>query len=152
MLNVVVSNMLAKLSRISVIVLAFIAVLGLASFPEWHDETSEAGSLREVRNFPSRGISNLAFGALVIAGLLQVICSVWQHVAAAASTSLGKAFNDQGAGFHVGKAAIGLCWSASFLILFTAFALRVMLDSVVVLSTMVEDNDDMYILLQPRGQ
>lgn len=101
---------------------------------------------------PSRGMANLVFGGLIIAGLLQTIFSIWQHVAVIALASLGGLFKDQGVSFLVGSAAMGLSWTASFLILLTAFGLRVTLDSIVVLTVYEDDTeDDMEILLRPRG-
>ena len=84
----------SALSSIAAIALAFIAVCLLGTFPSWHEETDENGSVHEVKPFPSRPASQVALGASALASLLAFVAVMWQHTVsvAAASTAQNLAY------------------------------------------------------------
>lgn len=96
--------------RIAATILAFLAIVGLASFPSWHDEEAgdddPEGSVREPAPYPSRMVSLVVFASLIIVGLLQLVCSLWQHVASTAASSVGGVLQDDAVQFHIGRAQI----------------------------------------------
>jgi hypothetical protein len=135
------------------VILASFATLGLFTTPGWHEEEDENGSIREVKPFPKRGVMVLSFATMLISGLLQLVGSLWQHVAATAAKSLIGSFESQGVSSHIGQASMAFTWVACFFLLICAFMLRVTMDSVLVLSTVFsESDDDIYITLRSREE
>jgi hypothetical protein len=145
--------------------LAFLAILGLSTFPNGHeeeildisDDLENSASLEEVtpgtsKLFPSRPIALSVLGALTISGLVQLTCSLWQHVATVTASSVGGSLTNSTIDFKVGSASIAFGWISCILIILTAFGLRVIVDSIRILAEIVvtDGDDEMDIVLKPR--
>jgi len=109
--------------------------------------------VREVKPFPRRGLSMLIYAALIISGLIQLICSLWQHVATTAAASFAGILSGEGLEAHIGGLAMALAWVSCLLLLLDAFGLRIMMDSILVLEEVFDTTDDgsIYLTLRSRG-
>lgn len=83
----------------------------MATFPGWHEETDERGSIQDVRAFPSRALSYLGCGMLAMAVLCIMISSLWQHTASVASSTTAQNFAYGFVKSEVGAAAMGIGWA-----------------------------------------
>ena len=95
---------------IAAVALAIIAIGLLLTFPGWHQETNETGSEIDVKPFPSRPVSNLALAVSVLATLLALVSTIWQHTA---SVAVATTVQDMGYGTiksEVGAMAMALAW------------------------------------------
>ncbi len=148
--------------RIAATALAFLAIVGLSTFARWQSnkknepsddpENQDPSSLVMMKPFPSRTVSLLVFAALMISGLMQLVCSLWQHVATVAASSVGNNVTNSAVQFKIGSASIVFGWVSCSLIIITAFGLRLLMDSILVLTEIFDpgSDDKMYIVLTPR--
>lgn len=83
----------------------------MATFPGWHEDTDERGSIHDVRTFPSTASSNIGCGMLAMAVLCIMISSLWQHTASVASSTTAQNFAYGVVKSEVGAAAMGIGWA-----------------------------------------
>lgn len=83
----------------------------MSTFPVWHEEIDETGSVRYVKPFPSRSVSQIGCGMLAMAVLCIMISSLWQHTASVASATTAQNFAYGFVKSEVGAAAMGIGWA-----------------------------------------
>ena len=112
---------------IAAIALALIAVCLLLTFPGWHREEDDSGGVREVKMFPSRPFSRIAFAASTLASLLALVSMIWQHTASVAAMTIAQDLGYGTVKSEVGAAALALGWVAFALMALAAVGLTVMI-------------------------
>ncbi|KAI0182773.1 Ca2+ regulator and membrane fusion protein Fig1-domain-containing protein [Xylaria flabelliformis] len=70
------------------LVLIFINVCLVSISPDWHEEQDSESSAREVRPFPSRLVLQCALSINVLASLLGLAFTFWQHIGDAGASTL----------------------------------------------------------------
>lgn len=121
------------------IIFAFICVLLLATFPVWHEETDSEGSEREVKPFPSRPVSQVAFAIIFIAAVFVLVSVLWQHTASVAASIIAEDFGNGSVRSGVGTSAMVMGWFSFTLLIVTTIGLLVMILSISVLTKMAGD-------------
>ena len=112
------------------IVLAFMFIVLLVTFPGWHEERDEAGSDIEVRPFPSRPVSQIA---CVMSGLSSVFAGVgilWQHSGAVAAATIAEASTYGNVKAAVGSTAMILGWLSEALVVIACTGIIIMVLSI----------------------
>lgn len=121
------------------IIMSSVSFFLLATFPGWHEEVDSVGSDREVKSFPSRSISILALACVTVASVFSVISALWQHLSAAATVSMVKAFGHGYARGHVGTTAMVFGWGGMALLSLTMMGLLLMIISIRVLADLATE-------------
>ena len=124
------------ISSIIAIIFAFICVLLLATFPVWHEEVDSEGSEREVKPFPSRPVSQVAFAIIFIAAVFVLVSVLWQHTASVAASIIAEDFGNGSVKSGVGTSAMVMGWFSFTLLIITTIGLLVMILSISVLTKM----------------
>ncbi|KAL2064924.1 hypothetical protein VTL71DRAFT_4064 [Oculimacula yallundae] len=106
--------------------LAFVSILLLATWPNWHEETDDAGSEREVKPFPSRLTANVTIGMLTLGSLFCFISVLLQHVASATGSVMTEALSYSTVKGTIGTTSMVLGWGGSLLYTITLAGLVVM--------------------------
>lgn len=113
---------------------------GLATFPGWHEERDErTGSDIDIKPFPSRSVSYAVAFALLMASLLLLVSSLWQHVAAATLVTTVSSMSQGKLVGHVGAAAAALIWLSVGVIVTTFIGLLVMILSIHLLDALTDE-------------
>ncbi len=120
------------------VALALIAIILMASFPGWHEETDDRGSERDVKPFPSVAVVSVALAALVLGSLLSLVSMMWQHTASVAVATTAQDMGYGTIGSEVGAAAMALGWVGLGTFVIPAIGMLVMLLSIEKLSTIDE--------------
>ncbi|KAK2768254.1 hypothetical protein FQN54_000106 [Arachnomyces sp. PD_36] len=110
----------------------------LASFPGWHEEADEDGSIREVKPFPAKSVTHLCIGFSALISLFLIVAILWQHVAAVAQSSTVQAIFDGSVKTQVGTAAMAFGWVAVGLNFLNTVSLWVMIASLNVLTALTD--------------
>lgn len=122
------------------IVLAFCSVLLLATFPGWHYETDETtGSELEVKPFPPMPVVIACRVIILLAAMLSLVVSLWQHTGAVAARSFTVAASYGNVAARTGTAAITLSWIACALLFLVVLGLWAMYSSMRVLDRMADE-------------
>ncbi|KAL5321141.1 hypothetical protein ACEPPN_011953 [Leptodophora sp. 'Broadleaf-Isolate-01'] len=114
------------------IVLAFVVILLLSTFPSWQEpddasDVEDGDSLRTVpKPYPSRPVMKVALGSLAISILFCFISVLLQHVASAAGSAMVEALSYGTVNGKVGPAAMVLGWAGELLYLISAAGVIVM--------------------------
>jgi Ca2+ regulator and membrane fusion protein Fig1 len=125
--------------RIVAIIFAFVCFVLLATFPGWHEETDEHDSVRDVKPFPSRPVSQAALALIFVSSIFVLVSVLWQHTASVAASTIAQDLGNGSVASGVGTAAMVLGWfSFSFLIIVT-IGLLIMILSIGLISELVED-------------
>ncbi|KAG9248493.1 Ca2+ regulator and membrane fusion protein Fig1-domain-containing protein [Calycina marina] len=114
--------------------LVAIAIILLATFPGWHDETSSDGSERQVKPFPSRTMSYAILAMLALASMLIFVSIFWAHIGSSAGVVMAETLTYGAVRGHVGSVAMGLGWSTVFLVVIAAIGIFIMILSINTLS------------------
>ena len=123
--------------------LAFLALLGLSTFPGWHEERDErTGSDVDVRPFPSRPVSQVALAASFVAAAQLLIASLWQHVGSVGAAAMAESANYGNIRTDIGVSAITMVWVAFTLQITVAIGLLVMVLSIVILDRLTDNDSD----------
>lgn len=113
------------------IVLAFICILLLATFPGWHKERDErTGSEVDVKPFPSRPVSMTASSQAIVSALLLLIASLWQHIGSVGAAAVAESANYGNVKSAIGAGAMSLAWTAFVLETIVAIGLGIMVQSI----------------------
>ncbi|KAL4909621.1 Ca2+ regulator and membrane fusion protein Fig1-domain-containing protein [Aspergillus multicolor] len=94
------------------VILLFLSICIMATFPGWHEEVDDSGSEVEVRPFPSRPKTQLCMTFQALAALVLITAILWQHVAAVAQAATTEAAFGGTVTGGVGDVAMGLSWGA----------------------------------------
>ncbi|MCJ1411710.1 hypothetical protein MMC19_005802 [Ptychographa xylographoides] len=121
------------------IILAFVCFILLATFPGWHEETDERGSERDVKPFPSRPVSQIALALIFVASVFVLVSVLWQHTASVAASTIAQDLGNGSVQSGVGTAAIVLGWIGFSLLIIVTIGLLVMILSIQLLDTLVDD-------------
>lgn len=118
---------------------AFFAILLLATFPGWYKDEDSEGSGREVKRFPSRAVSMVSLAILVVASVLSLLSSFWQHLSSAAASTMTSVFTYGNVVGSIGPAAMALGWLSTLFLLTATAGLVVSILSFHVLRALVDD-------------
>ena len=112
----------------------------LATFPGWHEEyDARTGEDVDNKPFPSRPSSAFCCFALALASIFLLASALWQHVAAAAASSLTAAISQGFLQGSIGPTATALVW-LSFALMTISFAgTLVIILSISVLDRLTDD-------------
>jgi len=125
------------------VVLAFVTILLLATFPGWHEERDErTGSDVDVRPFPSRPVSQVALAASFVAAVQLLIASLWQHVGSVGAAAMAESANYGNIRTDIGVSAITMVWVAFTLQITVAIGLLVMVLSIIILDRLTDNDSD----------
>lgn len=130
--NLLHSPYSCHISRLTSIVLAFVVILLLSTFPSWQEpddasDVEDGDSLRTVpKPYPSRPVMKVALGSLAISILFCFISVLLQHVASAAGSAMVEALSYGTVNGKVGPAAMVLGWAGELLYLISAAGVIVM--------------------------
>lgn len=127
------------MARFVGVAFAFCAILLLATFPNWHEDESSEGSEREVKSFPSRAVSMISLAILVVASVLSLLSSFWQHLSSAAASTMASVFSYGNVVGRIGPAAMALGWLSTLLLLTATVGLLVIILSIRILRALVDD-------------
>ncbi|KAH4080810.1 hypothetical protein HBI38_228650 [Parastagonospora nodorum] len=98
-----------------VIVLAFLTLLTLATFPGWHKERDpRSGSDVDVKPFPTLLAGNFAMAGSFVAAMLLLVAGLWQHVGAVGAGAMAKTANVGNVTTEIGVSAMIVTWVAVF--------------------------------------
>lgn len=92
------------------IIFSCASFLLLTTFPGWILDEDSMGSEREVKLFTSRPVCLVALACTAIAAIFSFISALWQHLSAAATISIVKAFGYGYVNGHVGTIAMVFGW------------------------------------------
>ncbi|KAL6721143.1 hypothetical protein ACLMJK_000243 [Lecanora helva] len=121
------------------IVLAFICLLLLATFPGWHEETDERGSERDVKPFPSRPVSQIALALIFVASVFVLVSVLWQHTASVAASTIAQDLGNGSVKSGVGTTAMVLGWFGFALFIVVTIGLLVMILSISALEQLTDE-------------
>lgn len=126
--------------RIVAIILAFICFLLLATFPGWHEETDERGGEHDVKNFPSRPVSQVALALIFVSSVFVLVSVLWQHTASVAASTIAQDLGNGSVKSGVGTTAMILGWFGFTLLIIVTIGLLVMILSINMLNRLVDDD------------
>lgn len=112
------------------IVLAFFCFLLLATFPGWHEETTEDDSIRDVKPFPSRPVSQVSLALIFVASVFVLVSVLWQHTASVAASTIAQDLGNGSVKSGVGTTAMVLGWFGFALLIVVTIGLLVMILSI----------------------
>lgn len=93
------------------VVISFIAMLLLATFPGWHEERDEVtGEDVDVKPFPSIPVAKLALGCTFISSIVLLIASLWQHIGCVGAAAMADAAYFANVKTEVGANMMVITW------------------------------------------
>src|SRR6266513_495031 len=93
------------------IILAFLSFILIATFPGWHYEQDElTGEELDVKPFPPRPVVEVCLMIEVVAAMLTLVMSLWQHTGAVAARAVVIAATYGNVVAEIGTAAVTLTW------------------------------------------
>lgn len=121
------------------LVLAFLGILLLSTFPGWHQEHDEnTGSMVDVKPFPSRPVSNVALAFSSVAATLLLIAGLWQHIGSVGAAAMADMANYGNVRTDIGAAAVSMAWAGFTLTAIAAMGLLTMILSLRALDRLTE--------------
>ncbi|KAI9847225.1 MAG: hypothetical protein M1838_000985 [Thelocarpon superellum] len=120
------------------IILAFITLLLLATFPGWHEEIDETGSVEEKKPFPSRAVSQVALAIIFVSSIFVLVSVLWQHTASVAAATIAQDLGNGSVMSGVGNTAIILGWFSFALLIIVTIGLLVMILSMHVMRSLTD--------------
>lgn len=116
------------------VVLAFLSILLLATFPGWHQEANgSTGSMIDVKPFPSRAISRVVLTFSAVAAVLLLIAGLWQHVGSVGAAAMANMANYGNVRTEIGSAAVTMAWVAFTLTTLVAIGIALMILAIMAL-------------------
>jgi hypothetical protein len=116
------------------VILAFICLILLATFPGWHvAEDRLTGSQIDVKPFPSRPVCQVALALVFVAAIFVLVSVLWQHTASVAAASVTEDFGNGSVKSGVGTTAMILGWFGFALLIIVVIGLLFMLLSMAAL-------------------
>ncbi|KAI9787637.1 MAG: hypothetical protein M1839_000168 [Geoglossum umbratile] len=104
------------------IILAFICLLLLATFPGWHEE--EDG---DHKPFPSRPVSQISLAIIFVSSIFVLVSVLWQHTASVAAATIAQDLGNGSVKSGVGTSAMILGWFGFALLIIVTIGLLVMI-------------------------
>lgn len=96
------------------------------------------GSDVDVKPFPSRSVSQVALSCALVAAVLCLIASLWQHVGSVGAAAMAETANYGNVKSDIGAGAIAIVWIGFLLLALVAIALFVFILSIVLLDTLTD--------------
>ena len=122
------------------VVLAFICIVLLSTFPGWHEERDErTGSDVDVKPFPSRPVSQVALVCTFVASVLLLVASLWQHIGAVGAAAMAESSNYGNVKTDIGAGAMAIGWISFTLAMIVTVGLLAMLLSIIVLDRLMDN-------------
>ena len=122
------------------IILAFIVLILLATFPGWHEETdARTGSDVDIKPFPSRSVSQIALALIFIASVFVLVSVLWQHTASVAASQIAQDLGNGHVKSGVGTSAMVLGWFGFGLLVVVTIGLLIMILSIRLLDKLADD-------------
>ncbi|KAJ5173764.1 uncharacterized protein N7500_001695 [Penicillium coprophilum] len=122
-----------------VVALTFICILLLSTFPGWHEEVDDEGSMRAVKPFPSRPVT-WACSLIMVTGFgFGLISILWQHINSSATATMTEMLTYGAVSGHVGGVAMALGWLSVGLISLVALGMLVMILSIQLIMKLTEE-------------
>ncbi|KAI9676905.1 MAG: hypothetical protein M1817_006744 [Caeruleum heppii] len=109
------------------IVLAFVCLILLATFPGWHEEVDETGSVEAKKPFPPRAVSQVALAIIFVASIFVLVSVLWQHTASVAAATIAQDLGNGSVRSGVGTTAMILGWFGFALLIIVTIGLLVMI-------------------------
>ena len=110
----------------------------LATFPGWHEEYNDQDSIRDVKPFPSRPVSQAALALIFISAVFTLVSVLWQHTASVAASTIAQDLGNGSVKSGVGTSAIVLGWFGFALLIVVTIGLLVMILSIRLLDELVD--------------
>ncbi|KAJ6125565.1 hypothetical protein N7471_012882 [Penicillium samsonianum] len=123
-----------------VVALAFICILLLSTFPGWHEEVDDGGSMREVKPFPSRQVTMICLLDLIAGFGFGLISVLWQHINSSATVTMTEMLSYGAVSGHVGGTAMALGWISVGLISLVGLGILVMILSIELIRKLTEED------------
>ncbi|KAI9820852.1 MAG: hypothetical protein M1832_003485 [Thelocarpon impressellum] len=120
------------------IILAFICLLLLATFPGWHDEVDDHGEIEEKKPFPSRPVSQVALAIIFVSSIFVLVSVLWQHTASVAAATIAQDLGNGSVKSGVGTTAMILGWFGFALLIIVTIGLLVMILSMHAMSQLTD--------------
>ncbi|KAI9800233.1 MAG: hypothetical protein M1825_004217 [Sarcosagium campestre] len=121
------------------IILAFVCFLLLATFPGWHTEVDDHGSVEERKPFPSRAVSQIALAIIFVASIFILVSVLWQHTASVAAATIAQDLGNGSVKSGVGTTAMILGWFSFALLIIVTIGLLVMILSMHLMERLTDD-------------
>jgi hypothetical protein len=122
------------------IILAFVCFLLLATFPGWHEEVDEDGSVENKKPFPSRPVSQVALAIIFIASIFVLVSVLWQHTASVAAATIAQDLGNGSVRGGVGSTAMILGWFSFALLIIVTIGLLVMILSLQMMARLTDED------------
>lgn len=116
------------------VVLAFLSIILLATFPGWQEEKDDlTGSVREVKPFPSRAVSRVVLAFSTVSAVLLLVAGLWQHVGSVGAAAMADMANYGNVRTEIGTGAVTMAWVAFTLTTLAAIGIGVMILAIMAL-------------------
>lgn len=125
--------------RVAAIVLLVVVIGILMTFPGWHEEVGDSGSVMDVNPFPSRSLSSTAALLSILASFLALLSMLWQHVASVTFVTDVENMTYRLVQGHVGAVGLALGWLAVGGMLLGSTGLLAMILSLSLLDALTDD-------------
>lgn len=123
------------------VVLAFVSIILMSTFPGWHEERDErTGSTVDVKPFPSRPVSQVALACSLVAALVLLVSGLWQHVGAVGAAAMAETAYHGNVRTSIGSQAVAMAWAGFTLTTVVTIGLLVMILSIIVLDRLTDDD------------
>ncbi|CAG8896697.1 unnamed protein product [Penicillium egyptiacum] len=122
-----------------VVALMFICSLLLSTFPGWHHEVGDDGSVYDVKPLPASIIVSACLLAVSASFGFGLISILWQHVNSSATATMTEILNYGAVSGHVGGVAMALGWLAIGLLAVVCMGLSVVKLQLTILQPIEED-------------
>ncbi|KAJ5089411.1 hypothetical protein N7532_008095 [Penicillium argentinense] len=122
------------------IVVCLVAFVLLSTFPAWHEERDEDGSVVEVKPFPSRPVTQAIAIALVVGFGLGLVSILWQHINSSSTASMAETLTYGAVSGHVGAGAMALGWVAIGIIGVVGLGIVAMIMSISLIRLSTDDD------------
>ncbi|KAH0562090.1 hypothetical protein GP486_003206 [Trichoglossum hirsutum] len=104
------------------IILAFICLILLATFPGWHEEDDG-----DHKPFPSRPVSQISLAIIFVSSIFVLVSVLWQHTASVAAATIAQDLGNGSVKSGVGTSAMILGWFGFALLIIVTIGLLVMI-------------------------
>ncbi|KAI9757037.1 MAG: 26S proteasome regulatory subunit 6B [Chaenotheca gracillima] len=121
------------------IILAFICLILLATFPGWHEEEDDRGSVTEKKPFPSRAVSQVALAIIFVSSIFVLVSVLWQHTASVAAATIAQDLGNGSVKSGVGTTAMILGWFGFALLIIVTIGLLVMILSMHLMERLTDE-------------
>ncbi|KAF1847935.1 uncharacterized protein K460DRAFT_333458 [Cucurbitaria berberidis CBS 394.84] len=122
------------------VVLAFICILLMATFPNWHAERdTRTGSDVDVQPFPSRPVSQVAMTQAFVAAILLLVAGLWQHIGSVGAAAMAETANYGNVKTDIGTNAMIMAWAGFTIEACVTIGLLVMILSIIVLDRLTDE-------------